>query len=146
MHVSMIYSNKYALRHEAANNERRSGRMTGCDEMAKTAIVTLPSPRVRLSLFLFFVSHFASFPINFYLRSTPTTSYLDSSRVSSATILSFFVLTPSCSRSRSILYRLFAGVRKATAYIYFNGIPVRQASCSLRHKNHNWKRKKFRSY
>lgn len=63
--------------------------------MAKTAIVTLPSPRVCLSPFLFFIPYFASFPINFYLRSTPTTSYLDSSRVSSATILSFFVPTPS---------------------------------------------------
>lgn len=45
-----------------ADNERRGGRMTGCDEMAKTAIVTLSSlppslsqPRaVSLSLFLFF--------------------------------------------------------------------------------------------
>lgn len=62
MHVSMIYSNKYALRHEAADNERRSGRMTGCDEMAKTAIVTLPSPRVRLSLFRFL---FCFFPDKF---------------------------------------------------------------------------------
>lgn len=138
MHVSMIYSNKYALRHEEANNERHSGRMTGCDEMAKTAIVTLPSPRVCLSPFLFFIPYFASFPINFYLRSTPTTSYLDSSRVSSATILSFFVPTPSSSRSRSILYRFFAGVRKATACIYFNGISAaREASCSFRHKNRN---------
>lgn len=118
MHVSMIYSNKYALSHETANNERHSGRMTGCDEMAKTAIVTLPSRAIFLS-FPFSLS--VSFPISFFLRSTPTTSYLDSSRVSSAFIFFFFVPTPFCSRSRSILYR-FVGVRKDIACIYFNGI------------------------
>lgn len=85
-----------------------------------------PSTGPSFSLSLF--APFCFFPINFYLRPTPTfeTSYLDNSRVSSATILSFFVPTPSCSRDPDRYYIASSPVWEKRPHAFISTVYRRQ--------------------